>query len=92
MRDNELVWAAEPKNPITSGNISGVVTYGAAPKDWINKLTPPAPRASSPFSEWPTIQTKVPVAILCWIPRIYDCRHASRFAGGLRARLRARPA
>jgi hypothetical protein len=42
MHDNELVWDAEPKNPITAGNISGVVTYGVAPKDWINKLTPPA--------------------------------------------------
>jgi hypothetical protein len=43
MHDNELVWDAEPKNPITAGNISGVVTYGVAPKDWINKRTPPAP-------------------------------------------------
>ncbi len=43
MHDNELVWDAEPKNPITAGNISGVVTYGVAPKDWINKLTPAAP-------------------------------------------------
>ena len=42
MHDNELVWDAEPKNPITAGNISGVVTYGVPPKDWINKLTPPA--------------------------------------------------
>ena len=42
MHDNELVWDAEPKDPITAGNISGVVTYGVAPKDWINKLTPPA--------------------------------------------------
>jgi hypothetical protein len=42
MHDNELVWDAEPKNPITAGSISGVVTYGVAPKDWINKLTPPA--------------------------------------------------
>jgi hypothetical protein len=42
MHDNELVWDAEPKNPIAAGNISGVVTYGVAPKDWINKLTPPA--------------------------------------------------
>ena len=41
MHDNELVWDAEPKNPITAGNISGVVTYGVAPKDWINKMTPP---------------------------------------------------
>ena len=40
--DNELVWDAQPKNPITAGNISGVVTFGVAPKDWINKLTPPA--------------------------------------------------
>jgi len=43
MHDNNLVWDAEPKNPITAGNISGVVTYGVPPKDWINKLTPPAP-------------------------------------------------
>ena len=42
MHDNELVWAAEPKNPITAGRISGVVTYGLAPKDWVNQLTPPA--------------------------------------------------
>ena len=42
MHDNELVWDAEPKNPITPGSISGVVTYGVAPKDWVNKLTPPA--------------------------------------------------
>ena len=41
--DNELVWDAEPKNPITAGNISGVVTYGVAPEGWINKLTPPVP-------------------------------------------------
>jgi len=43
MHDNELVWDAEPKNPITAGNISGVVTYGVPPEDWINKLAPPAP-------------------------------------------------
>jgi hypothetical protein len=42
MHDNELVWDAEPKNPITAGSISGAVIYGVAPKDWINKLTPPA--------------------------------------------------
>ncbi len=42
MHDNELVWDAEPKNPITAGNINGVFTYGVAPKDWINRLTPPA--------------------------------------------------
>jgi hypothetical protein len=42
MHDNELVWDAEPKNPITAGRISGVITYGVAPKDWLNKLTPPA--------------------------------------------------
>jgi hypothetical protein len=40
--DNALVWEAEPKNLITGGSINGVVTYGVAPKDWINKLTPPA--------------------------------------------------
>jgi hypothetical protein len=43
MHDNKLVWDAEPKNPITAGKISGVVTYGVPPKDWINKLAPPAP-------------------------------------------------
>jgi hypothetical protein len=42
MHDNELVWDAEPKNPNTDRNIVGVVTYGAPPQDWINKLTPPA--------------------------------------------------
>lgn len=42
MHDNELVWDAEPGNPITESNISGVVTYGVPPQDWINKLTPPA--------------------------------------------------
>ena len=42
MHDNELVWDAEPKNPITAGNTSGVFTYGVPPQDWINKLTPPA--------------------------------------------------
>jgi hypothetical protein len=42
MHDNDLVWDAEPKNPITASDISGVFTYGVAPKDWINKLTPPA--------------------------------------------------
>ena len=40
--DNELVWDAQPKNPMTAGNISGVVTFGVPPKDWINKLAPPA--------------------------------------------------
>ena len=42
MHDNELVWDAEPENSITEGNISGMVTYGVPPKDWINKLAPPA--------------------------------------------------
>jgi hypothetical protein len=42
MHDNELVWDAEPENPITAGNIGGVVTYGVPPKDWISKLEPPA--------------------------------------------------
>jgi hypothetical protein len=31
MHDNELVWDAEPKNPIAAGNISGVVTYRRVP-------------------------------------------------------------
>ena len=42
MHDNELVWDAESENPMTAGNISGMVTYGVPPKDWINKLAPPA--------------------------------------------------
>ena len=42
MHDNELVWDAESKNPITAANISGVVTYGVPPEGWINKLAPPA--------------------------------------------------
>ncbi|MFN7996907.1 MAG: hypothetical protein U0Q18_25055 [Bryobacteraceae bacterium] len=40
--DNQLVWDTEPKDPITGGKISGVVTYGVAPDGWINKLTPAA--------------------------------------------------
>ena len=42
MHGNELVWDTEPKNLITPGSMSGVVTYGVPPKDWINKLMPPA--------------------------------------------------
>jgi hypothetical protein len=38
MHDNELVWDAEPKNPITAGSITGVVTYGVAPKEVLAKL------------------------------------------------------
>jgi len=40
--DNELVWDTEPENPIINGRISGVVTYGIPPKNWSNKLAPPA--------------------------------------------------
>jgi hypothetical protein len=42
LHDNELVWDAEPDNPITNGNISGVVTYGIPPANWRNRITPPA--------------------------------------------------
>jgi len=42
MHDNELVWDAEPKTPITAGNISGVFTYGVPPTGWTNNLAPPA--------------------------------------------------
>ena len=42
LHDNELVWDAEPDNPITDSRISGVVAYGIPPKNWSNKLTPPA--------------------------------------------------
>ena len=40
--DNELVWDTEPDDPIFNGRISGVVTYGIPPKDWTNKIVPPA--------------------------------------------------
>jgi hypothetical protein len=40
--DNELVWDAEPDNPITDGRISGVITYGIPPSHWSNKIAPPA--------------------------------------------------
>ncbi|HZU25987.1 MAG TPA: hypothetical protein VFA04_10720 [Bryobacteraceae bacterium] len=39
--DNELVWDAEPDDPETGGNISGVVTYGVAPRNWSNKVAAP---------------------------------------------------
>jgi len=39
---NEIVWQAEPDDPITTDKISGVLTYGIAPKHWSNKITPPA--------------------------------------------------
>ena len=42
LHDNELVWDAEPNNPITNGKIGGVVTYGIPPTNWRNKITPPA--------------------------------------------------
>jgi len=42
MYDNELVWEAEPDNPITDERISGVITYGIPPKNWSNKIKPPA--------------------------------------------------
>ncbi len=41
MHDNALVWDAGPDNPTTAGNISGLVTWGQAPKGWTNKLAPP---------------------------------------------------
>jgi hypothetical protein len=40
--DNELVWEAEPDNPITGGTISGVITYGIPPEHWSNKRVAPA--------------------------------------------------
>src|SRR5262249_43525140 len=39
--DNELVWDAEPEAEIND-RISGVVTYGIPPKNWSNKIAPPA--------------------------------------------------
>lgn len=42
MHDNELVWDAAPDSPIPTRKISGEVTYGVPPKDWSNKLVPPA--------------------------------------------------
>lgn len=49
MHDNALVWDAEPENSITTGNISGVVTYGVPPKGWINKMVPPALICGKPY-------------------------------------------
>jgi hypothetical protein len=42
LHDNELVWDTEPQDPITNGRITGVITYGIPPKDWSNKIVPPA--------------------------------------------------
>jgi hypothetical protein len=42
LHDNEIVWDTEPDSPITSGRISGLITYGIPPKDWSNKIDPPA--------------------------------------------------
>ena len=42
VHDNQLVWDAEPDNPINDGKISGVITYGIPPEHWSNKLAPPA--------------------------------------------------
>jgi hypothetical protein len=39
--DNQLVWDMRPENPIADERISGIVTFGVAPKNWSNKLTPP---------------------------------------------------
>jgi hypothetical protein len=41
VRDNEIVWEAEPES-ITPERIDGVITYGIPPKNWRNKMTPPA--------------------------------------------------
>jgi hypothetical protein len=41
MHDNELVWDAEPDNPITDEGTSGVITYGIPPNNWSNKIVPP---------------------------------------------------
>lgn len=40
--DNQLVWDAEPDNPEADGKISGAFLYGVPPKNWRNKITPPA--------------------------------------------------
>ena len=42
VHDNQLVWDAQPDNPLTDGKISGGLTYGVPPKHWTNKLAPPA--------------------------------------------------
>jgi len=49
MHDNELIWEAASDNPITSGSIDGIVTYGVPPKNWQNKLTPPALVCGKPY-------------------------------------------
>ena len=38
---NEIVWDAEPES-ITDERIDGIITYGIPPKNWRNKIAPPA--------------------------------------------------
>ena len=42
VHDNEIVWETESGAEITDDRIDGVITYGISPKNWRNKLTPPA--------------------------------------------------
>jgi hypothetical protein len=42
VRDNGLVWDTQPDNPTTNNKIDGIITYGVPPKNWSNKMTPPA--------------------------------------------------
>lgn len=42
MAENEIVWETSPESPITNQSIDGIVTYGIPPKNWRNKITPPA--------------------------------------------------
>ncbi len=39
---NEIVWETSSDSPAAEEKISGVLTYGVPPKNWHNKLTPPA--------------------------------------------------
>jgi hypothetical protein len=42
LHDNELVWDTSRETESTNDKFDGVVTYGVPPKNWTNKLTPPA--------------------------------------------------
>src|SRR5262249_39349593 len=54
MHDNELVWDAEPESSETNGKITGLVTYGIAPRGWTNKTVPPALVCGKAYQVVPT--------------------------------------
>src|SRR5579871_1526292 len=42
LHDNQLVWDTSPEAESANDEFDGVFTYGIPPKNWQNKLTPPA--------------------------------------------------